>query len=305
MTIGLSLPLGYLADAGDSDGAKRISDAFGRPRDCLACLGDNGVTSIELQGFGPDTSPGKLLYAADRIHGAGMRLTLHGQLPDTVPRGAAGHAHSQFLPAVDLFRDRQEVTVVVVHALASRGAGGHTMVEATARALARLGEDIRTHGLPVTIGLEINRYHGVESPGTTYAGLLEIAAHLDNARIGFCWDLGHTCSSVLQGKLPPAPPAEFIARVIHTHVHGLSPEGDTHWPLTEGCPPVASNVGRLEACAFRGIYNLELYPTRWAAQQDTRNGILRSVSRLRRILDEARCRPPPRSDGPVEHRAGG
>ena len=57
MTIGLSLPLGYLTGAEDTAGTKCLSNAFGGPRDCLAELKDNGITSIELQGFGPDMTP--------------------------------------------------------------------------------------------------------------------------------------------------------------------------------------------------------------------------------------------------------
>jgi sugar phosphate isomerase/epimerase len=300
VTIGLSLPLAYLAGADDGAAARCLSDAFGRPRDCLAYLRDNGITSIELQAFGPDTSPDTFLDAVERILGSGMHLTLHGHLADNTAGRPPGDVHSQFLSAADALGDRQEETVVVVHALARPGASYGTMLQETTRALARLVEDIRTHDLPVTIGLEITRYHGAESPGTHYDGLLEIAGCLRNARVGFCWDLGHTCSSVLQRKLPPAPPPEFIANVVHTHVHHLSPEGDTHWPLTDSCPHLASGISRLAACGYAGIYNLELYPTRWAPQQDAREGILRSVLCLRKILARIRCRQQPTSQDPVE-----
>lgn len=294
MTIGLSLPLGYLTGADDSALANCFSDAFGSPGDCLACLKGNGVTSIELGGFGPGASPYGLVDAVERIRDSGMHLTLHGYLSDSTAGRPPGDILSKLLSAVDTREDRQEGTVVVVHAVASPGASCRTMVEATARALARLAEDIRTHDLPVTIGLEIERYHGVESPGTTYDGLLEIAGHLGDTRIGFCWDMGHTCSSVLQKRLPRVPPAEFTAEVIHTHVHGLSPGGDTHWPLTGSCPHLTSGISHLATCGYTGIHNLELYPTRWAPQQDVKDGILRSVMRLRNILDQL---PAPGSGG--------
>jgi len=296
VTIGLSLPLAYLTGTEDSPDAKCLSDAFGRPSDCLACLKHSGITSIELREFGPDAFPDDVLDAVERILDSGMHLTLHGYLCDNAAGRPSGETHPQFLSALNSLNNRQKETLVVVHALADPGASYRTMVEETTRALARLVEDIRIHDLPVTIALEINRYHGVESPGTTYDGLLEIAGHPGNARIGFCWDMGHTCSSVLQRKLPPAPPPEFIAKVVHTHVHDLSPEGDTHWPLTESCPHLASGISRLEASGYTGIYNLELYPTRWGAQQDVKDSMLRSVLRLRTILAQIRCR---RNNEPV------
>ena len=273
MTIGLSLPLDYLTGTNDSAGAKCLTAALGSPRDCLAELKDHGVTSIELQGFGPSTPPDEFLDALARISGSGMRLSLHGYLH--------GDILSQLLSAVASLEDRQEEMVVVVHALANPTETHRTMVEATARALGRLAEDIRTHDLPVRIALEINRYHGAESPGVTYDGVLEITRHLGDAKVGFCWDMGHTESSVLQKRLPPEPPPEFLARVIHTHVHNVSPDGDTHWPLTGECPHVRSGISSLEDCGYTGIYNLELYPTRWMPPHDTKGGILRSILHLR------------------------
>jgi sugar phosphate isomerase/epimerase len=290
VTIGLSLPLEYLTGKNDSAGAKCLSDALGKPRDCLANLKGNGVTSIELQGFGPDISPDEFLCAVERILGSGMHLTLHGCLTDDTARLRSCESHSKLLAVADLLEKQQAEIIMVVHALACPGASYRSMVDATTRALERLTEDIRTHDLPVIISLEIERHHGVESPGTTYDGLLDISQRLGSSELGFCWDMGHTCSSVSQKKLASVPPAEFTAKVNHTHVHNLSPEGDTHWPLTDSCPDLASGISRLEARGYTGIYNLELYPTRWVAQQDAKDGMLRSVICLRKILNQFRCR---------------
>ena len=46
MTIGLSLPLGYLAGTNDSADAMCFYEAFGQPRDCLADLKDNGNGTV-------------------------------------------------------------------------------------------------------------------------------------------------------------------------------------------------------------------------------------------------------------------
>jgi len=290
VTIGLSLPLGYLSGADDSADARCLAGAFGPPRDCLAELKDSGITSIELQGFGPDAPPAMFQDALARILDSGMNLTLHGYLSsETAGRLSCGIC-PQLLSAVGSFENRQDDIVVTVHALGGHEADYLTMVKGTTRALERLADDIRTRDIPVRICLEINRYHGFESPGATYDGLLEIARTLDGATVGFCWDMGHTSSSVLQKRLASRPPDEFIARVLHTHLHDISPEGDTHWPLTEDCPHLASGIRHLENCGYTGAYNLELYPTRWSAQRDVKDGILRSILCLRKIRDHIRSR---------------
>jgi len=193
--------------------------------------------------------------------------------------------YPELAPTLGYLRDQQGETVMVVHALVDPDASCGAMTESTVRALERLAESLHTRDLPVKVSLEINRHHGVEAPGTTYDSLLEIAQRLGSRGIGFCWDMGHTHSSVLQGRLPAVPPPEFLRRVIHTHVHGLSADGDTHWPLTESNSHIASGVSQLKALGYGGTYNLELYPMRWGAEHTVRDGILGSVLCLREILD--------------------
>ena len=287
MNIGLSLPLGYLTGANDSADAICFSEAFGQPRDCLADLSDHGITSIELQGFGSDASADSVRGAVGCILGSGLHLTLHGYLSNHTTGHLSVGVHTQLLSSADLMKERREDTVMVVHALAIPGASHRTMVEATVAASERLAEDIRTCDLPITTSLEISRYHGVEFPGTTYDALLEIARHLRNSGSGSCWDMGHTRSSVQQGRLPSDPPTEFIKRVNHTHVHGVSSRGDTHRPLTEPSPHIVSWINQLKSFGYDGTYNLELYPSRWGAKDTVRSKVLSSVRYLRKIVEQS------------------
>ena len=286
MSIGLSLPFDYLAGTGETADARCFSESFGKPCDCLVELKDNGVGSIEIGGFGPDAAADTLLGVAQHILGSGMRLTLHGYQTGN----AAGHlfdnVYKQLLPTLNYIRDQQENTVMVVHALADPAASYHSMVEFTTRSLKRLAESIQTCSLPVRIGLEINRYHGLETPGITDDGLLEIAQHMGSSDIGFCWDMGHTASSVLQKKLSEARSPEFLSKVIHTHLHGLSRDGDTHRPLTESSSHIASGVSQLTALGYGGTYNLEFYPMRWGSEHTVRDEILGSIRCLQEILNK-------------------
>jgi len=287
VTIGLSLPLGYLTGAAETANGKCLSEAFGKPCDCLAELKDHGVGSVELKRFGPGSSADSVLGVAQNIVGSGMRLTLHGYLSGDTAGHLSEDVYPELLPTLGYLRDQQGETMMVVHALVDPDTSCDAMTKSTVRALERLAESIRQRSFPVRVSLEINRYHGVEAPGTTYDSLLGIARRLGDPDIGFCWDMGHTRSSVLQNRLPAVPPPEFLRKVIHTHLHGLSPDGDTHWPLTESSSHIASGVGQLRPFGYAGTYNLELYPMRWGSEHAVREGILGSVLCLREILDKA------------------
>lgn len=282
---GLSLPLRYVIGEETTPETSCFAKAFGKSSDCLAELKDYGISSIELRGIGPDSASDDLLQAAQNVLTSGMHLTLHGYLSDNAPDHLFGGAHPQLCATTSYLRDQQEETVVVVHALTNAQAGHHTFVESTLRALERLAEDIHAHDLPVRVGLEISRYHGLHSPGTTYEGLLDIAQTLDDSEIGFCWDVGHTHSSFLQDRLPEAPPSKFVERTIHTHLHGLAPDGDTHRPLIGSSSHIESAISQLRSFGYNGTYNLELYPTRWGVGSDVRDGILDSILCLQGILD--------------------
>jgi len=285
VTIGLSLPLGYLGGAAETANGKYLSEAFGTPCDCLAELKDHGVGSIELKRFGPGSSAESVLSVAQKVLGSGMRLSLHGYLTGDAAGPLSEEVYPELVPTLGYLGDQQGETMMVVHALVDPDASCGAMTESTVRALTRLAESIARRSVPVRVSLEINRHHGIDAPGTTYESLLDIAQRLGSTEIGFCWDMGHTRSSVLQDRLPAVPPADFARKVIHTHVHGLSREGDTHWPLTESSSHVASGVSQLRRFGYGGTYNLELYPMRWGSEHAVREGILGSVHCLRKILD--------------------
>jgi sugar phosphate isomerase/epimerase len=289
VTIGLSLPFGYLAGAVESPLGESFAEAFGDPDSCLAELREHGVGSIELKRFGPTSSAEVLLSVAERILGSGLKLSLHGYLTGSATGRTFGDLYPPLLPTVDWLKERQGEVVMVVHSLVDAESDYTAVLESTGCALQRLAEGVRASELPIRVALEINRFHGHESPGTTYDGILEIARRVRGVPgLGFCWDIGHTRSSELQGRLAASPPDEFVEKVIHTHVHGLSTDADTHWPVTESSSHIAAGVRRLRSVGYDGTYNLELYPTRWEPGPDAaRRGILDSVRCLREILNTA------------------
>lgn len=286
MSIGLALPLRYLCGGRQTGAAAGFLEAFGEPHDCLALLEEHSITSIEIGSFGLDAPGEDLLAAAKFVVDAGMHLSLHSHLVGSADWSGLDSAYPTHGPVLDFLKEHGEATVMVVHAHSDGSASAEVLGESTARTLEQLAESIRSGDMSLRVALEISRYHqGIHDPSTTYEGLLDMTKGLEGSEVGFCWDIGHTQSSVLQNKLPAEPPPEFVKKVIHAHVHGLGPDGNTHWPLTESSSHIASGVSQLRSFGYGGTYVLELYPMRWETENAVRDGILDSILCLREILN--------------------
>ena len=284
MNIGLSLPFDYLNGTNKLPAVHvSLMPLANRGTPCTTS-NKHGVSAIELQQFGHHASAGDLLDAAQSILDSGLRLTLHGYLTGHATSHLISDNYPHLLPLMEYLKEQHLETIMVVHAHANPGAAYQVLMDTTIRALQQITGDIHTANYPIRISLEINRYHGVENPGTTYAGLLAMAQQLNSAETGFCWDMGHTQSSVQQHRLSATPPPAFVRKVIHTHIHGLSPDGDTHRPLTGSNAHIVSGVNMLRSSGYKGLYNLELYPVRWGSNKTVRAEIMDSIHCLHEIL---------------------
>ena len=287
MKIGLSLQPSYVLNRDGDATQPNFLQWAGEPLAFLLELRQHGVYSVELQGVGPGLSDATELAAMRRITTAGLRLTCHSHLPDrdgdkTTP---AEFAAPPPLPDMRAFLNALDMSpVMVVHPCATAGASYEELVGATVKGLQALIKNLKHHALPVRVALEINRYRGASMPGVTYNGLLEIGKHFSIDDLGFCWDMGHTQSSFMKQTLPAMPPSEFVSRVIHTHIHDISSEGDTHRALRESCPYLETSIRCLETFGYTGVYNFELYPNRWEPELNVKDTIFRSIERLQAIL---------------------
>jgi sugar phosphate isomerase/epimerase len=284
VTIGLSLPLDYIAGTPLRTGSHLLAAALGDSHHALKLLKRHGVRSVELQRIDADAEPIRVLDAFKRILDTGLHLSLHGALV----RGAADRSldrlYPQLIPALGYLKTQERETVMVVHAHAGGEGSTLSLLEATVDSISHLDRELTKYNIPLKVGLEVNRYHGRADPGTTYEGLLEMAHRVNSSALGFCWDMGHTHSSVLQQQLPAVPPPTFLANVIHTHLHGVAPDGDTHWSLVGSYAHIQDGIRQLRKCGYKGIYNLELYPERWGHAIPVRDGILDSIDLLRELL---------------------
>lgn len=279
MIVGMSLPPVYLAGPGHA----RYTAALGEPEEALAALRRAGVAAVELRAIREDTAPELAREAALRVLAAGLELTVHARLPHPPAPLVLGPALRELCRALTR---RGTPAVVTVHGYESAEETREALAEHTVHAARALLEDAERAGIPIRLALELNRKKsGLADPGTAYNDLLDLHARIDHPWLGFCWDLGHTFSNVCQGLLTLPPPEDFLRRVIHTHIHDLGPNGETHWPLTAGRLPLADCVGSLAATGYSGVLNLELEPNRYDPDTDLRAGIFASLERLVNIRD--------------------
>lgn len=281
MKIGFSLPMRYLSEKPESRDEQLLNEAFGPPAACLALLRLHGVTSIELGRIKADADPREARLAAERVLAAGLGLTLHGYQPNPAADGCFAAFFPPFALLAELFGQEGTPTVIVLHSY--RGSAGENMAvyrEQSATLLHRLALALERENLPCRIALEVTRNQGRVDPGNSYRDLLEIRERTGHEGLGFCWDIGHAHWNVLQDELFPAAPPEFLKHVIHTHLHDLAPDGQTHWPLTERRIPLGTYLGALSDLNYQGVYNIEFYPSRWAAVRDVKQSILESLDIL-------------------------
>lgn len=283
MKIGVSLPPDYLAGSAASPTARLIEERCGDASSFLAQLKAAGAASIELRKIDPDTPPRLAQKALSTVLEAGLEVSIHGYLPASWAPGAVEEMLPPLAGVIDELRTSRTESILTLHSYRAESGSLSPLVERTTSFVGALIEALEGASLPTRIALELNREKGLIDPSTTYDGLLRMRRELADERVGFCWDFGHAYRNVLAGSLPPETPAEFVARVIHTHVHDLSASLQTHWPLSEGRVPLTTYVTALESAGYGGVYNLELSPKRYREVLDVSETFLDGVRRLARV----------------------
>ncbi len=126
--------------------------------------------------------------------------------------------------------------------------------------------------------------------GTTRVEVLEIVEEVGNQRLGICWDMGH---DVKAGRLD-TPPAAWLSRVVHVHLHDIDGRGVDHYPLLYGQVPYPVWLPALLRSGFDGIVTLEIKGNQLAhlgVERITRV-LLHSITEVARSLEtptEAAC----------------
>ena len=261
--LGVSLSYGCL-----------ISDngGYGMPiADFLSALKQKGVGSIELRAVPSGENPERVLKAAQCVWNAGMDITVHGTL-----RSGEDIAERVLEPLKQVMSVmKQERLNVTVHPFEGD-------VVAPLRTLLEASD-----GYPVQYALENNRKSpNPEKPDcAVYAE--EIVSEINHPMLGICFDMGHYAfNHKTMPELVPALPSEaFLKRVFHTHIHALSEQNQTHFPLFAHELPLSDYLAALLP-TYRGICNLELEPRRWTDRYEAGEAILLSIDTLKDTLSK-------------------
>lgn len=283
--VGFSLPVDY-PEGGSSKSARVFTELLGPFNRALPVLLDAGVQSVELRTIRPGVNVGELPNFIRTMASEGIFVTLHGLLP--VEGGCVGDesAFPLWLVADDILAFQGQC-VVTVHARFARDQSRTEaeLMDRTVADLRALAEETERRGGMFQYALEINKMKSRVDPSFAWENVARMVRRIDHPLAGICWDYGHSHYNHLADNLSEEPPEDFLDCVVHTHVHDLGPAHGTHWPLTEGIVPVEKFCHMLSDNGYRGDFNMELDPVRYASEIHVKERILESV----RILSGITC----------------
>ncbi len=284
--IALSLPYSYLSNSPSSLRDKILTETFS-PAEKFLQTQKNILSGIELSNFNSKAPTDQVISACSTVLESGLSVILHCHLPDIIKDGNIDNVYPWFSTVQkEAALKNQGELMLNLHSLSSKDEEV-TLKELTDRTVENLKliiGKIENAKVPTRIALEINREKGIKDPSTTYECLVEICDRVNSPLLGIGWDIGHTYSNILNGHISLKPPKEFVEKVIHTHIHDVGKNNETHWPLTTKNIPLDVFVGELESVHYDGFYTLEIYPERFGDVMDPYESILKSVS----VLEETK-----------------
>jgi sugar phosphate isomerase/epimerase len=279
--IGFSLPPQYLAEHIASDNV--LFQGLGQPQEALQNLKRRGASSVELRMVRPGMDPALARLAIDNLTKAGLGFTIHGLLPPSEEQTNTVEGFPSWA-LLDVIRETQGEVTIPLHAKFSLEGELEPVIAETISALRRLLDERDKRNAPFRFALEINKSKAKVDPSFTWEGVSSIVEEVDHPALGICWDFGHAYYNHRIGLIAAEPSESFLRKVIHTHIHDLSPEDKTHWPLCEGIVPLARNCELLQNVGYDGVYNLELDPLRYPNYQNLSDALYNSVTTLKEVV---------------------
>lgn len=127
-----------------------------------------------------------------------------------------------------------------------------SLIEDTVAFLNWVGEEFPQ----IRIALENNSpsSDSVIKLGVKHDDVLSLIKRVNRLNLGICWDMGH---DYLQGG-EQATAAEWLASVIHVHLHDVDESGLDHYPLVLGRTPYPGWLRALKTSGMKGLIVLEL-----------------------------------------------
>lgn len=143
---------------------------------------------------------------------------------------------------------QQGRAVLVLHGADDPALAPEANRQATMGLLRWLAERVETLPGEVRIGLELGavKAHRPTAAARSRDDALEIVEVVDSPRVGICWDLAHDRANAAgEPGWTVVPTSDFLARVVHVHLHDLDEEGVAHCPLVFERVPFREQLGAL------------------------------------------------------------
>lgn len=257
----------------------------------LGAIRSQGVGSIEIRILPRDADGRKYQDLIRMIWQMGFRISVHGHVDGRFLGSTFEQTYPSMGQILQRFHQYQSSLNITLHAYEAKEGEASALHRRTVALLRDWASLLEAEGLPVRLALENNRKKsGKIDPGDSISGVLQMVEEVGSPIVGICWDMGHYYANLLnergwklppESPLDPLPPAAFLRRVVHTHIHGLGSSG-THHPLTEASSlPLERYVGALKQAGYRGIYNLELTLDKFGGDRTLSEHVAASVQRLK------------------------
>lgn len=284
--IGFSIPSKLFKQALPNNHQHPLMDHYDNMDHLLNQLKEAGVTSIEIRILSRQADPTLFQKTIQMIWEKGLQITIHGALEGDTNGASFVDHYPSMAYILKHFHRYQKNLIMTVHAFQEVEGPNVRPEPAVLERLSKQSvlqlqewSDLATaENLPIQFAVEINRHKPPRiDPGDTIEGVLQMVEEIDRPNVGICWDMGHYYSNVLSNHGVPSapnpwieelPPATFLQRVIHTHIHGLQGKDETHFPLSSrsSLPLELYNNSLLQA-DYQGVFNLELTFQKWSSER--------------------------------------
>lgn len=263
-------------------------------------LKSNGVQSIEIRKLIrnlDENVANSYNTAIQLMWDIGFEITIHGD----VTGDFTGQHFAEVYPSMEYilnhFTKYQDSLTMTLHAYQEKNSetSSEILKKHTIELLGNWVKLVEKDNIPLYFGLENNRKKSnATDPGNSCAGAEEMVSNINNPHLGITWDMGHYFSNLsmysnyestkLGSNNIHLPKDSFLEKVYHTHIHGLSEAGRTHFPLTEEeSLPLESYVSALNKFNYNGVLNLELSFERFTEEMNINNHLIASIERLKKL----------------------
>ncbi|MCS7463494.1 sugar phosphate isomerase/epimerase [Paenibacillus doosanensis] len=292
--LGFSIQSPVFLGKASKDSPNDLIAHYDRVEQLLDALKAGGVRSVEVRILPRGADEWAYRDLIQLIWDTGLQLTVHGHVAGEHPGTSFAEIYPSMSYILKHFHKYQSGLTMALHAFDAKTGSEEELHRQTVALLGEWTALIDAESLPLRIGIENNRKKASKvDPGDSIGGVLRIVSEVNHPAVGVTWDMGHFYSNLLdahQLKAPPEelltdlPDAEFVARAVHTHIHGIGKTG-THNPLTERSSlPLEQYVSALRQAGYDGVYNLELTMNKFEQDRPLREQVLASVERLRNAV---------------------